>query len=122
MTAARFNIIVEQDAIDTAVARYLDEHPDLDPDRISVNLRPTSDGLGYLADGHTVLARAGEADRDEPAIEELARAAFGAYANWHGHTNHTMDVAEGWDNQGPDIVAGFNAAAKVVRDMLLGQP
>lgn len=135
MTAtARFNIFDEQDKIDEAIERYLDEHPELNPAWISVTLvGPSPDGE-YEATGHVVLNAADvngasepvilpTADRiAEPTVEELAEAAFGAYANWHGHTNHTMDVAEGWANQGPDVRAGFLAGAKVVRDMLLGQP
>lgn len=122
MTAARFTIVADQDAIDAAVVAYLEEHPELNPAWVSVELVHTSDG--YRATGHTVLnaAAAIPVALEEPTIEALAEAAFGAYANWHGHTNHTMDVAEGWGNQGPEVRAGFQAGAKVVRDMLLGQP
>lgn len=127
MTGARFTIFDEQPLIDTAIDRYFEQHPELNPAWISVGLRPTGDELGYEATGHTVLNAAAAIpvvleQREEPTIETLAEAAFGAYANWHGHTNHTMDVAEGWANQGPDVRAGFLAGAKVVRDMLLGQP
>lgn len=113
----------DQEAIDTAIAAYFADNPELNPERVSVELRPTSTG-GYEAVGYKVVDMPGIPavleERKQPTTDQLAEDAFTAYAAQLSHTNHTMDVAEGWSNQGDEIRAGFLAAAAAVRDRIAG--
>jgi hypothetical protein len=116
-----------------AVAAYFEEHPELNPERVSVELAVDPDWVPnetpkYRAVGHLVVpappgyaAGTPEQTADIP-LEELAKVAFDAYAAQLSHANHTMDVAEGWRNQGAEVKDGFAAAAHAVQDRVLGRP
>lgn len=122
---ARNYRLLDSEVLDLAIEEYFAFHPDLDPATTSVQL--VRDGLKYRAIGHETIAQpvgypvpaAGQVDIP---IGQLAEDAFIAYGNRIDWSNHTMDVAEGWENQGPQVVAGFEAAAAAVRDRVLGRP
>jgi len=125
----RYHLAVEpdeQEEIDHAIERYFADHLEQNPERVSVVLRAVDDGT-YEALGHTVVGTGAPIEQpvEKPVdipLELLAEDAFIAYANRLSHANHTMDVAEGWANQGDEIRAGFTAAAQAIRDRVLGAP
>lgn len=117
--------LLDESVTDLAIEAYFAEHPELDPMTTSVQL--IRDGAMYRAVGHETIAQpiaylAPTAEVQEIDLATLAEDAFIAYSNRLNHTNHTMDVAEGWENQGPEVREGFAAAAAAIRDRVLGKP
>lgn len=109
------------DALQTAIEAYFAEHPELNPERVSVELRQEGDGT-YRGTGHVVIdppAVPLHAVRASVSLDQAGQAAFHAYALLNDHTNHTMDAAEPWENQGQQVRQGFRAAADAVA-MLCG--
>jgi hypothetical protein len=113
--------------LQTAIEAYFAEHPELNPDRVSVELAIDHDWVPdetskYRAVGHVVIdppAVPLHAVRASVSLDQAGQAAFHAYALLNDHTNHTMDAAEPWENQGQQVRQGFRAAADAVA-MLCG--